>query len=153
MFAKFSPDGTRVAYVRAQNLYVEDLGSGRILAADQRRRRRHRQRHVRLGERGGARHLRRLPLEPGRPADRLLAVRHHRRRAVHADQQHRLALSALITRIPYPKAGTTNSAVRVGVVGADGGPTTWVKTPGDPRDNYIPRIEWADDAHARRCSS
>ena len=31
MYAKFSPDGTRVAYVRAQNLYVEDLASGRIL--------------------------------------------------------------------------------------------------------------------------
>ncbi len=31
MFAKFSPDGTRVAYVRAQNVYVEDLASGRVV--------------------------------------------------------------------------------------------------------------------------
>lgn len=31
MYAKFSPDGTRVAYVRAQNIYVEDLASHRIL--------------------------------------------------------------------------------------------------------------------------
>ena len=30
MFAKFSPDGTRVAYVRANDLYVEDLASGAI---------------------------------------------------------------------------------------------------------------------------
>ncbi len=29
MFAKFSPDGERVAYVRENNLYVEDLPSGR----------------------------------------------------------------------------------------------------------------------------
>ena len=39
MYAKFSPDGTRVAYVRAQNLYVEDLTSGPHPPADQRRRR------------------------------------------------------------------------------------------------------------------
>ena len=30
MFAKFSPDGTRVAYVSGYNLYVEDLGSGSV---------------------------------------------------------------------------------------------------------------------------
>ena len=30
MFAKFSPDGTRVGYVRENNLYVEDLATGRI---------------------------------------------------------------------------------------------------------------------------
>src|SRR5581483_16223 len=37
---------------------------------------------------------------------------------------------------PYPKAGTTNSAVRIGVVSASGGPTTWIQVPGDPRQNY-----------------
>ena len=30
MFAKFSPDGRRVGYVRENNLYVEDLASGAI---------------------------------------------------------------------------------------------------------------------------
>src|SRR5262249_20294488 len=32
MFAKFSPDGNRVAYVRENNVYAEDLGSGAITA-------------------------------------------------------------------------------------------------------------------------
>jgi dipeptidyl-peptidase-4 len=32
MFAKFSPDGQRVGYVRENNLYVEDLGTGAITA-------------------------------------------------------------------------------------------------------------------------
>src|SRR5215210_4567482 len=32
MFAKFSPDGKRVGYVRENNLYVEDLASGSITA-------------------------------------------------------------------------------------------------------------------------
>ena len=31
MFAKFSPDGSQVAYVRANNIYVEDLASHKIM--------------------------------------------------------------------------------------------------------------------------
>jgi len=30
MFATFSPDSSRVAYVRANNIYVEELSSGKI---------------------------------------------------------------------------------------------------------------------------
>ena len=30
MFAKFSPDGTRVGYVRENNLYVENIADGKI---------------------------------------------------------------------------------------------------------------------------
>jgi dipeptidyl-peptidase-4 len=48
-----------------------------------------------------------------------------------------------ITPIQYPKAGTRNSAVTAGVVSADGGPTTWLQIPDDPRENYLPRLEWA----------
>src|SRR5690606_35070165 len=57
------------------------------------------------------------------------------------------SLYPIIERIPYPKAGTTNSAVRVGVVSADGGPTTWMKIPGDPRNHYIAWMDWAADSH------
>src|SRR6185436_10079188 len=38
-------------------------------------------------------------------------------------------------RIPYPKAGTINAAVRIGVISAAGGPVKWINTPGDLRDN------------------
>ena len=44
-------------------------------------------------------------------------------------------LYPVITRIPYPKVGTTNSAARIGVVSADGGKTKWMQTPGDPRQH------------------
>jgi dipeptidyl-peptidase 4 len=48
-------------------------------------------------------------------------------------------------QVPYPLAGTTNSAVRAGVVGADGkGNVKWMDMPGDPRQNYIARLQWAD---------
>ncbi len=63
------------------------------LAADGRRLRHGRQRNLRLGVRGGVRPPRRLPLEPRRPVDRVLALRHERRRSVLADQRHRHALS------------------------------------------------------------
>jgi len=44
--------------------------------------------------------------------------------------------------IQYPKTGTPNSAVRAGIVSADGGATTWIFLPDDLRDNYLPRMEW-----------
>jgi dipeptidyl-peptidase-4 len=36
--------------------------------------------------------------------------------------------------------------VHAGVVSANGGATTWMKVPGDPRDNYIARMEWASNS-------
>jgi hypothetical protein len=55
------------------------------------------------------------------------------------------ALYPVVTRIPYPKAGTTNSAVRIGVVTADDRhDVRWMNTPGDPRDTYLARLEWLD---------
>ena len=53
MFAKFSPDNTKVGYVRGNNVYVEDLASGKITQLTQRRLWHYHQRHFRLGERGG----------------------------------------------------------------------------------------------------
>ena len=51
-----------------------------------------------------------------------------------------------VLNIPYPIPGTTNSAVRAGVVSVDGGDTTWMQVPGDPRENYIARLEWAGNS-------
>lgn len=62
-----------------------------------------------------------------------------------------------VNHFPYPKAGTTNSAVKVGIIdifgeGKKQGPiatlelseptTTWIEIPGDERENYIPRMEF-----------
>jgi dipeptidyl-peptidase-4 len=51
-----------------------------------------------------------------------------------------------LTPIPYPKVGTTNSACRVGVIPAGGGDTTWFEPEGDPRQNYIPKMGWAENS-------
>ncbi|MDP2469498.1 MAG: DPP IV N-terminal domain-containing protein [Candidatus Palauibacterales bacterium] len=50
--------------------------------------------------------------------------------------------------VEYPKAGTTNSAARVGVIPSGGGSTTWCDVPGDQRNNYIPRMEWSGNSDA-----
>jgi dipeptidyl-peptidase-4 len=54
-------------------------------------------------------------------------------------------LYPVITKYKYPKPGQVNSAVRVGVIPAAGGKTVWLKTPGDPRNTYIPHMEWLED--------
>ncbi len=53
------------------------------------------------------------------------------------------ALYPTLTTFSYPKVGETNSAARIGVVGAAGGNTTWMKVPGDPRTHYLVYLDWA----------
>jgi dipeptidyl-peptidase-4 len=52
-------------------------------------------------------------------------------------------LYPVTTSFKHPKPGQPNSAVRVGVVPAAGGPVVWMRTPGDPSNTYIARLEWA----------
>ncbi len=145
MFAKFSPDGTRVGYVRAQNVYVETLATGAI---------------TQLTTDGGGDitngtsdwvNEEEFSIRDGfrwSPDSRAIAYWQFDTTGV---ERFTLindtdALYPTIKQYPYPKPGTTNSAVRVGIVPAAGGTTTWVKTPGALRDFYIPRMDWADAA-------
>ena len=45
----------------------------------------------------------------------------------------------------YPQPGDPNPAVRVGIVAASGGTTTWVNVPFSAGNDYIPRFGWVDD--------
>ena len=145
MFAKFSPDGTRVAYVRQQNLYVEDLGSGRVTALTA----------------GGSRDIvngtsdwvneEELFIRDAfkwSPDGRQIAYLQFDTSGVGRFTliNNTDALYPTLTEFPYPKVGTKNSAVRLGVVQAGGGATRWMSVPGDPREHYIPRFEWIDAA-------
>lgn len=141
-FAKFSPDGTRVAYVREHNLYVESLADGQItpLTADG-------SNTIingtfdwvyeeELSQRDGFRwspdgtRIAYWQLDASGVRDFLLI-------------NNTDSLYSFVIPIQYPKAGTTNSAARIGVVSAGGGPTTWMQVPGDPRNNYLARMDWA----------
>ena len=44
----------------------------------------------------------------------------------------------------YPQPGDPNPSVRVGVVGAGGGGTRWLKIPMDIGNDYIPRFGWVN---------
>ena len=44
----------------------------------------------------------------------------------------------------YPQPGDANPAVRVGVVSASGGETTWLKIPLEAGNDYVPRFGWVD---------
>lgn len=49
---------------------------------------------------------------------------------------------ARVTTVRYPKAGTPNSACRIGIVDVASGAIVWAKTEGDPRETYLPRLAW-----------
>lgn len=142
MFAQIAPDNKHVAYLRNANLYVEDLDTGAIhqLTSD-----------------GNDMVLNGVSDwvydEEFRLSDALRWSPDGQKIAYWQFDQHDVPVYTLInytdtlypvlTRYPYPKAGQTNSAVRVGIVNIDGGKTQWAATPGDPRNIYIPRMEWA----------
>ena len=142
MFAKFSPDGKRVAYVRDHDLWVEPVDGGAPLrltsdgsstiingTSDWAYEEEFRERDCFRWSPDGTR-IAYLQFDISGVRDFLLI-----------DDTD--SLYSFVKPVQYPKAGTTNSAVRAGVVPSTGGATVWLDVPGDPRNNYIPRIEWA----------
>lgn len=145
MFAKFSPDGTKVGYVRENNLYVEALADNRI---------------TQLTRDGSKRIINgtfdwvyeeELDLRDGwrwSPDSRSIAYWQLDTDGVpdYYMINNTDSLYPKIITIQYPVAGQTNSAGRVGVVAINGGPTRWLQVPGDPRNNYIARMDWAGNS-------
>jgi dipeptidyl-peptidase-4 len=142
MFAKFSPDGTRAGYVRENNIYVENLSDGRItrLTSDS-------SRHLVNGTFDWVYEEELFCRDGWRwsPDGKNIAYWQLNSEGVKEFQlvNNTSGLYPVITAFPYPKAGEMNSAARVGVVSASGGATRWFDIPGDPRNNYLPRMEWA----------
>jgi dipeptidyl-peptidase-4 len=161
MFAKFSPDNTKVGYVRGNNVYAEDLASGQI---------------TQLTRDGSDTVIdgtsdwvneEEFGIRDGftwSPDSRAIAFWQFNTGGV---QSYTLIYDLgeprgeIVTGIPYPNtgvypqtlqyqyplAGTPNSAVRVGVATATGGQVVWMQTGGDPHNSYIPQMGWADSGH------
>ncbi|HYZ85553.1 MAG TPA: DPP IV N-terminal domain-containing protein, partial [Bryobacteraceae bacterium] len=143
MFAKFSPDESKVAYVRANDLYCEDLSSGKITRLT------HDGSPVSINGTSDWVYEEELNLRDGfrwSPDSKHIAFWHFDATGVGdfvlVNQTDSLYPAA--THIPYPKVGTSNSAVKVGVISAAGGDPVWLDVPGDPRQHYIALVEWAD---------
>ncbi|HUQ81571.1 MAG TPA: DPP IV N-terminal domain-containing protein, partial [Gemmatimonadaceae bacterium] len=142
MFAKFSPDGQRVAYVRQNDLYVEDVANGQI---------------TRLTNDGSRTTINgtfdwvyeeELALRDGfrwSPDGKTLAYWQLDASGVKdfALIDNTDSLYSFVTPVQYPKAGGTNSGGRIGVVSTSGGATRWLAIDGDPRNQYLARMDWA----------
>lgn len=143
LFAKLSPDGRRAAYVHENDLWVEDIAGGNV---------------TRLTSDGSATIVNGTSdwvneeeffLRDGfrwSPDGEDIAFWRFDTSGVERFTliNNTDSLYPVVTTFPYPKAGTTNSEVKIGIVSAAGGTPRWVSLPGDPRNTYVPRMEWVD---------
>ena len=143
MFAKFSPDSTKVAYVRGHDIYVETVAGGPAtkLTSDGSDTTINGTSDWVYEEELGLRDCFRWSPDSSRIAYWQFDTTGV---GIFTLINNTDTLYPVTTRIPYPKAGTTNSAVRIGVLDVHTRATRWVKTPGDPRDDYLARLEWVD---------
>src|SRR5881296_1827535 len=141
MFAKFSPDGRMVAFVRANNIYMTDLATGgeTALTAD-----------------GGDSVINgtsdwvyeeELDLRDAfrwSPDGRRIAFWRFDQTAIRPFylMDHDSLYPALVP-VRYPKAGTTNSTVKIGVTEVATGRTSWVDLGADT-DSYVAAMDFAD---------
>jgi dipeptidyl-peptidase-4 len=141
MFAKFSPQGDRVAHVSKNNIYVESLSTGQILPLTK----------------DGTETLingtfdwvyeEEFNLRDGfrwSPDGESIAFWQLDSSAV--KEFHMInntdGLYPRVVTLKYPKVGEANSSCRVGVVSSSGGEVKWFRVPGDPSNNYTARMDW-----------
>jgi dipeptidyl-peptidase-4 len=145
MFAKFSPDDTRVAYVSDHNIYVEEIASGQITA---------------LTEDGSEKLINgtfdwayeeEFQIQDGfrwSPDGTRIAYWQLDASGIRDFLMINNTDSIYSYTIPiqYPKVGEDPSSCKIGVVSAKGGATSWIPVPGDSKQNYLPRMMWSPDS-------
>lgn len=146
MFAKFSPDNKKVAYVRENNIYVEDLSTNKI---------------TQLTFDGSTTIINgtfdwvyeeELDCRDGfrwSPDSKHIAYWQLDASGIGVFYMINNTDSVYSKVIPvqYPKVGTQNSSCKVGVISSEGGETIWMNVPGDPRNNYIARMDWHENSN------
>lgn len=141
MFAKFSPDATKVGYVSQNNIYLEALKSNEI---------------TQLTFDGNESIINGtfdwVYEEELSCRDGFRWSPDGQRIAYWRSNTENIGTFYMINNVdsiyskpiplPYPKVGTKNSEVKVGVVNAVGGDTKWFDIPGDPTNNYLARMDF-----------
>jgi len=142
MFAKFSPDNINVAYVSKHNIYVENLSSGKMMQ---------------LTNDGTDRIINgtfdwvyeeELSCRDGfrwSPDGRTIAFWRVDATLIrnHLMINNTDSLYPFTIPVEYPKAGNKPSSVKIGVTDMTSHKTVWLNIPGDPQNNYLPRMDWA----------
>lgn len=141
MFAKFSPDASKVAYVSEYNVYVEDIATGKV---------------TKLTNDGTRKHINgtfdwayeeEFSCRDGilwSPDGKQLAfwqVDATKIRDFYMINNTDSVYSQIVP-VEYPTAGQSPSPARIGIVDITTQNIKWVPVPGDPQQHYIPRIEW-----------
>lgn len=160
MFAKFSPDGSRVAYVRENNLFVETAHGGQISQLTKDGSQTiingtsdwvyEEEFFVRDGFRWSPDGQRIAYWQFDTSPEKRFALIYSvgaPYKIVSQIPYPQYGVYPLVKQIPYPQPGTPNASVRVGVIQASGGETRWMQAPGDPASDYIARMEWAGDSN------
>ena len=145
MFAKFSPDGRKVAYVSEYNLFVEDLLNGKATQLSM----------------GGNRKLingtfdwvyeEEFGCQDGfrwSPDSKKIAYWQINAGNVKSYLMLNTTDSIYPFTVPveYPTAGEAPSPYKIGVVDIAISKTNWMSIPTDPvLQSYVPRMEWADN--------
>lgn len=139
MFAKFSPNGRQVAFVRGNNLWVSDLAGGeRQLTTDGSETIINGTTDWVYEEEFGLSDAFRWS-----PDGRRLAFWRFDQSGVPSfPMVDETGLYPAVAPLRYPKAGQPNSTVRLGIISIASGATKWLQVATGP-DVYIPRMNWA----------
>ncbi|WP_276088151.1 S9 family peptidase [Pedobacter sp. JY14-1] len=141
MFAKFSPDGTKVAYVSKHNLYVEDLAAktSKALTTDGTERlingtfdwAYEEEFDCRDGFRWSpdGKSIAYWQIDASRIRNFLMI-------------NNTDSIYSYTIPVEYPKVGQDPSSCKLGIVDIATAKTNWLAVPGDQVQHYIPRMEW-----------
>ena len=145
MFAKFSPDGKKVAYVSKHNLYVEDLEVNKIkqLTVDGSETlingtfdwAYEEEFMIKDGFRWSpdGKHIAYWQLDAAEIKDFMMI-------------NNTDSIYSYVIPVQYPKVGYPPSSARIGVINTSGGKTVWLDIPGDPVQHYLPRMIWTENS-------
>ncbi len=146
MFAKFSPDASKVAYVSANNIYTEDIASGEItqITFDGN--------DAIINGTFDWVYEEELSCRDGfRWSPDGTQIAYWRSNTENIGTFYMInnvdSLYSKPIPLPYPKVGTKNSEVKVGVVSIKGGATNWFEIPGDPTNNYLARMDFIPNSN------
>lgn len=144
MFAKYSPDGKRIAFVSGNNIYAEDVNTGimKQLTADGTRKRINGTFDWVYEEEFNCRDGFRWSPDGSKIAFWQVDATHIRDFYMINNTD---SVYSQVIPVEYPKAGEKPSPARIGVVTVANGRIQWMQPEGDPADFYITRMEWSSN--------